>query len=500
MKKGLVCLFLLLFWVSASRGEVKSVVVEQLGSSAVVVRCEGVQELGLVEREGDQWQVTFFEEGTPSVSHKAPLVRRAKAESGKDRVTVELSFHQPMGSPTQRALEEGVELVFRAASARSFARPTQLEGAVSLELKEAPLAGALELVASQRGLNLLAQGVPDRKVTLSLRDAPASTTLSALLGGTGLSWGVAGKTLIVAPKGELRSALGQSSFASFDLYHSDAKEVARVVGEVLGEDGTVSFDERTRQIFVTGDASALSRAQALITRLDRAKSQIAIKARIIEVSDSATKEVENLLAALYKEFFFSLDRGFATLGLGSLLEKPSWSNKAEKAFDLRLGGLVGQGKARLLADPTVVVLDGEEATIKLVDRVRYITGRDEGKNPTTTDEEVGPQLTVRPTWDGEESVTVELELKTGEITQWKKGGQGEELPQVSERQVRTRVRVPSGVPFVVGGLFKETTSHFENKTPLLGDLPLVGGLFRSVSIKTQKGQVIMILTPYLLGP
>lgn len=504
MRRLLIVFLWLVAFVSPSAA-VGGFEAEQLGAHRLQLtfRADPSDE-PLVQCEGTKLAITFFEDLPMEPSPGAPvppLIRRWRIDRTGRRTTLGLTLAAPVAEWRTLPVQDGWTVDLGVKKEEGFSPRERIalpEGTVTLTLSDAPLSGALELVAKQTGYNLLARDVPSAPVTLSVQKAPAERVLGLLLGGTGLSWAVVGRTLAVAPRDELRSALGTQGFEAYSLRHADAESVAKTLGELLAGDGTVTFDGRTRQIFVVGDAATQARARKALEGLDRALPQIALKARIIEVSDSATKDVENLLAAVYRQFFLTVSNGTALLGGGTLLPRPDWANRASNALDLQLGSLVAQGKARVLADPTVVVLDGHSAVIKLVDRVRYITGRDEGKNPSYSDEEIGPQLEVTPRWDGDESITVDLELKTGEITQWKRGGQGEELPQVSEREVKTRVRVPSGVPFVIGGLFKETESRHESKTPLLGDLPLIGGLFRTVHLKTESGQVVMILTPQLL--
>ena len=167
-------------------------------------------------------------------------------------------------------------------------------------------------------------------------------------------------------------------------------------------------------------------------------------------------------------------------------------------LDARIAGLVEKGKARVLADPTVVVLDGHKATIKLVDRVKYVSWRDDAGNPGYSDEEVGPRLEVTPRVGSEGGMTISMALKTGEIVQWKRGGLGEDVPQISEREVSSSVRVLDGQPFVVGGLFKESVSKTTQRIPVLGDLPLLGSLFRSSRRRSVRSQVVMVVIPTLL--
>jgi len=94
---------------------------------------------------------------------------------------------------------------------------------------------------------------------------------------------------------------------------------------------------------------------------------------------------------------------------------------------------------------------------------------------------------------------VELSIATGEVIAWKKGNQGEEFPQTSEREVVTSIRVRDGEPFVVGGLFNERHSENTTKIPILGDIPLLGEFFKSKSKTDDRTEVVMVVIPYILN-
>ena len=167
-------------------------------------------------------------------------------------------------------------------------------------------------------------------------------------------------------------------------------------------------------------------------------------------------------------------------------------------LDFRLRTLVEQKKARVLADPTVTVLDGEKATVKLVEKLKYVSRRDDAQNPTYDDEEVGPKLEVTPRIGRSGMITVSVSLATGEVIQWIRGGQGEQIPQTNSRTVETKIRVRDGEPFVIGGLFKESRSRTRASVPILSSIPLIGELFKAKLDKKTRSQVVMILIPYIL--
>ena len=89
-------------------------------------------------------------------------------------------------------------------------------------------------------------------------------------------------------------------------------------------------------------------------------------------------------------------------------------------------------------------------------------------------------------------------METGEVIGTSSGSNGEEMPRTSERKVKTEIRVRDGMPFVIGGLFRENKTDSILKIPVLGDIPLLGSLFKTTTKSRNKSQVVMIVTPYIL--
>lgn len=167
-------------------------------------------------------------------------------------------------------------------------------------------------------------------------------------------------------------------------------------------------------------------------------------------------------------------------------------------LDFGLRALVTKNKGKVLADPSIITIDGNKATIKLVENYPYISDRDEAGNPTWSEKEVGPVLEFTPTSGRDGMVSIDLRIETGEIIGTYRGQAGEEFPQTTSREVQTNIRVRDGEPFVVGGLFKDQHKVEQHRVPILSDIPLLGELFKFKSETRDKTEVAMIVIPYIL--
>ena len=157
-----------------------------------------------------------------------------------------------------------------------------------------------------------------------------------------------------------------------------------------------------------------------------------------------------------------------------------------------------KGRGKTLANPSVITLDGMEATVKLTEDYPYISARDDAGNPTWSTETVGPQLKMTPKIGRDGFITVDLSIETGEVLQMITGSTGEQMPRTSTRSVTTQVRVRDGEPFVVGGLFRDNRTINRIRIPVLGQLPLLGELFTYHYNERRKGQVVMLVVPHIL--
>jgi type IV pilus assembly protein PilQ len=333
-----------------------------------------------------------------------------------------------------------------------------------------------------------------------------------------ITYAVMGRTIIVGKADSLGKTLGRESTTSYRIAYAKPKDVEKLVKELAGVSKVV-VDERLRTIYVTGRDDQTNKIEKVIRMVDHPGRQIMLKARILEVSDTGKKDFESILNGVYNSWYANYSSSGLTIGNASANDKgkavfdPDNDGRTIKPIGVDLekmaGGavhlldaginlLVSENKGKVLADPSVITIDGETATIKLVENYKYISERDDAGNPTYDEEEVGPQLECTPTIGRDGVITVKLSVKTGEVIGTYSGSQGEEFPQTSTREVETLVRVRNGEPFVIGGLDKESDTAEKNKVPILGDIPLLGELFKNTSHNKTKTEVAIIVIPYIL--
>ncbi len=167
------------------------------------------------------------------------------------------------------------------------------------------------------------------------------------------------------------------------------------------------------------------------------------------------------------------------------------------ALDVGLAAMESDNKGKVLANPSVVALDGRKALIKLTHNYLYQSGVDDARNPKFTKEETGPTLEITPTVGRDGFITLDLNIATGEIVGFRKTGNSE-TPETTKREVNTQIRVRNGELFVIGGLFQETKTKGITRVPVLSSIPLLGELFKGRNDKHVKTEMAFIVVPYIL--
>ena len=186
-------------------------------------------------------------------------------------------------------------------------------------------------------------------------------------------------------------------------------------------------------------------------------------------------------------------RGFVA-GVGNLVE-------GEDNFAALLSVLKDDSNSNILSTPSAVVMDNEEASLLVGQEIPITTGESLGTNNltpfrTTAREEIGIKLEIKPQINESDSVALFIRQEVSSIA-------GSQLPNstdliTNKREIETTVLADNGEILVLGGLISEDIQESVNKVPILGDLPLIGALFRSSASSVQERNLMIFLRPTIL--
>lgn len=522
--------------------------VTQAGGRVLLMEFKG-HKLPLPEvlsAESDQLVLYFLGVTLPAgfweKDYSLPLLRKVKLSQEERGVKAVIMGNMPLGllkvegAPPSSLLRlyvgvpsQGGEIALKEEMLLEGAKefpggskydPMMITKPVTIEMRDADLRDVFRMLGTMMNINILVDpSVPSSMVTVSLKDVPFRDALQYLMRMYEITYAMIGKTMVVGKAESIAKTLGLQQTRGFHISYADPKQIPALLQSITGVTKFV-VDERLRMVYVTGTEAQLDHVKRTLERIDHPGLQVMLQARIIEVSDDGKDEVEALVNAVYKSWWASFgasggmigyyddnqnsegsvydpDTGDRTIAPPGELTFPDLSNGALKVLDAGLRALESSSKAKVLASPSLVTVDGQPAEVKLTQNYIYQSGLDDNGNPEFETEEAGPILKFTPNVGRSGVVTIQLDIGTGQILEFRKSGQSE-VPVTSKRNVKTLVRVRNGEPFVVGGLFSEQTTRSVTKIPVISDIPLLGELFKIRNARKQNTEVVIIVVPYIL--
>ncbi|MEM7220072.1 MAG: type II secretion system secretin GspD [Pseudomonadota bacterium] len=335
----------------------------------------------------------------------------------------------------------------------------------------------------------------------------------------------------------------------FYLKHGDAMKIAEIINGLVGQGNqrgsqegsqpsqtTIQADESLNAIVVRAEPGVMSEIQGILNQLDVRRTQVLIEAAIAEISltdqfnlgvemagvdaqgetvplfSTATGGAINSLLTTLVGSTVSTDGGDVTpdfLGAAGAATSPTLAAAKIDAnaisFGVIVNALASNRDSNLLSTPSILTLDNEEAKIVVGEEVPFRTGSfttstDGASNPFTTiqREDVAIQLTVTPHIHDGSSVRLQVAQEVEDVVPSAVGDGGFADVVTSKRTIETTVLAEDGETIVLGGLIQDDITTTRNKVPLLGDLPLLGRLFRTDTDTREKRTLLVFLRPTIV--
>ena len=428
-------------------------------------------------------------------------------------------------------LESNLDAVFRYRGEK-----------LSLNFQDIQIRSVLQLIADFTDLNLVASDTVNGRITLRLKNVPWDQALDIIMKTKGLDKREVGNVLMVAPAEELAareklelesrqqiSELAPLRTEFIEVRYASAGEIFALFessgeGEgVLSGRGSVIVDERTNSIILTETTVKINEFRAVLEKLDVPVRQVLIEARIVTAASNfsealgvrwgglgykingdnvgtaggsltTVQEVRDGIGDPDGITFTSPDHLVVDLGVGSA-DATSFAIglvNDKYLLDLEISALESQGSAEVIARPKVITADKQEATISSGVEIPYQEASSSGATSVSF-KSATLQLAVKPQITPDDRIIMELEVKQDTV-----GAVFNGVPSINTNNVKTQVLVNNGETIVLGGIFTVNTSESVTKTPFLGDLPYVGGLFRRNTRSDQKQELLIFITPRLI--
>lgn len=250
------------------------------------------------------------------------------------------------------------------------------------------------------------------------------------------------------------------------------------------------------QIALIGDPASVRLAKEVIAKLDVPAALVVLDTEVLEIDESVARNLGLLLSppvlsTTFSEVLPPTDvNGGRVIGLQALTRTPL-------AFGAQLNLQIQKGNARVLADPRITTLSGHTATIRAGDTINILTTTGGGTGTIATTQlqsfQTGVTLDITPLVTSDSDVTVALHPVVNSLTGILNG-----VPQIATRDTQTVVHLKNNETLVIGGLIQESSQRTENKIPLLGDIPLLGRLFRNNEATSTRNELIIVVTPHLI--
>ncbi|MCF6303624.1 MAG: type II and III secretion system protein family protein, partial [Devosiaceae bacterium] len=247
-------------------------------------------------------------------------------------------------------------------------------------------------------------------------------------------------------------------------------------------------------------AAAYSRADAVTSGLVvRDSHQVMLEVRFVEATRSAIKELGvGLLVQQAGKFSFA--SGVGALGNSSALSAILQDSFGPTNVDVRIDALEDKGVIRTLAEPNLVSMSGETASFLAGGEFPIPVAGQNGQIPITY-RQFGVGLSFTPTVldDGIINLKVSPEVSQLDPTNSVRVA-GVEVPSLSIRRASTTVELRNSQSFAIAGLLQNTSTNRASQVPWLGDVPILGSLFRSTRYKNNETELVIIITPRLVQP
>ncbi len=396
----------------------------------------------------------------------------------------------------------------------------KMQKKINADFRDTPIEDVLMIIAEHAAIDIIKSPKVIGSVTAKLSNIPIEEALRNILAVNGYSYVVDENMVRIISDDEIDQSSDKFVNRIYRVTYADVKEVEKALKKFISPGGSLSSNPGTSNIIVTDIESKIKAIDTFMNEIDRVTPQILVEVRIYDITSKDRLDLGVKWNAGTNTTFDSTT-GQATGGSTNPFTQGIFNSTVNKAtssnnfirfgilndsidIDVLLRAEQEDICATLLANPRILVLDNEKATFQSITEIPYqeLTQTSEGGDiGTTAFREVGVFLDVIPHVTRDNMVrlrvTPEFSIATGSVLV---GGFLVTSPQpvVDTRRADTTLLVKSGETIVLGGLRKKETTKQINKIPFLGDLPLVGGLFKFEGEETIVSEMVVFITPRII--
>jgi type IV pilus assembly protein PilQ len=432
---------------------------------------------------------------------------------------------------------------------------------LSFNFQNVDVRAALQAIADISGLNIITSDSVQGNLTLRLKEVPWDQALDVVMQAKNLDMRKNGSVLWIAPKDELltkeKLELEQRAQIAdleplkseiFQLNYQKAEAFKSVFGldgtgdarnRILSKRGSAVIEPRTNQLFVTDIPAKLEEVRKLILKTDVATKQVLIEARIVEASDTFTRNlgaklgfadlrtlrggdsgwqlgssntrvgvggnlngigeqtgqlpVQNVTDAWNNTQFINLPAAPINGAAAGNLAVSLFSSAANRFLNLELSALEADGTGKIISSPRVVTADKAPAIIEQGVELPYQIATSSGATAIVF-RKANLKLDVVPQITPDGNVVLDVDVNKDSVGQETRSGFA-----IDTKHVKTQVMVENGGTVVLGGIYQQIERNTVSKVPFLGDVPVLGYLFRNNSRTNDKTELLVFITPKIVA-
>ena len=423
---------------------------------------------------------------------------------------------------------------------------------ISLDFQDVEVRTILQILAKESDTNIVASDTVNGKMTLSLKDVPWDQALDLVMQARNLDMRQQGNIINIAPRDELLAKdkaflqaekeiaeLGSLYSQNFQLKYKNVEEFRKILrldeidssnsrNTLLSNRGSALIDPATNTLIVTDTRSVIEKFRKLIDELDVPAQQVMIEARIVEATDGFARDLgvkfgyggtERQTAWGFNSGsggISAANNGGASGNIGTSSGRWSVNTNinlpvaaaansialvralSSGALNLELSASEQLSKTKTLANPRVLTQNRQEAKIESGTEIPYQDTSTSGNNTTTTTTfkkaVLGLVVTPNITPDGQIIMNVKINKDTPIDCRVK----NEATKCIQTKNLDTQAMVENGGTLIVGGIYEEENGNTLTKIPLLGDIPVIGNLFKTRQNSQSRRELLIFITPRIM--
>ena len=417
---------------------------------------------------------------------------------------------------------------------------------LSLNFQNVEIRSVLQVIADFTGLNIITSDTVQGSLTLRLKDVPWDQALDIILKSKSLDKRKSGNVILIAPKDELaaREKLELESkqqivdlepliTETFRLKYQKAENLKKIFEgsgsggggggdggrKILSKRGSAVLDPRTNTLFVQDVPGRLDEIRRLIGEIDVPTRQVLIEARIVIADDQFSRQLGARFGVSAQRIGTSNNTGTSgnfvdsgsvasggitgpnpgnlnvnlpVAGAAGSLALTFLNLGSGPLINIELSALEADKRGKVVSSPRVITADQQEAFIEQGTEIPYLQASSSGATnvafkPAVLSLKVKPQITP------DDKVIMDLEVKKDSVGQIFAG-----IPSIDTKKVNTQILVENGETAVLGGIYEQTQRNDVTKVPFLGDIPVVGNLFKTTTRQNDKTELLIFITPKII--